>query len=150
LDEQDQSERVAVFERFCRERGIPLTSQRRAILETVLELDDHPTADEVHDLVAQRIPGVSRTTVYRTLETLDRSGVITKVAHAGRAIRYDRRIEVHHHLVCLRCDRIVDLSDPELDTIRLPDTSTLGFKAVDHRVQLRGICLECRKQEEGP
>jgi Fur family transcriptional regulator, peroxide stress response regulator len=138
---------VELFERRCRDHGVPLTVQRRAILETVLDLASHPTADEVYEAVAAGLPGISRTTAYRSLETLVRMGVITKVSHLGSAVRYDARIELHHHLVCLRCDRIVDFSDARFDALPIPDTSAQGFQVRDFRVQFRGLCRRCRRME---
>ena len=129
---------------------MPVTVQRRVILETVLSLDNHPTAHQVHASVAGRLPQVSRTTVYRTLETLARMGVITKACHPGSVVRYESRTENHHHLICLYCDQVVDLSDEQLDAVPLPDTSSLGFHVSDVRVQLRGICRRCSEREEKP
>lgn len=140
--------RIKAFEDRCRKENLPLTSQRRAILEEMLDSTDHPSADEVFDRVSRRLPATSRTTVYRTLDTLVAMGLVTKTCHTGRSVRYDSRTDVHHHLVCLRCDTIVDLDDPDLDAIRLPDTSALGFDAEDHRVQIRGVCQKCRDREE--
>jgi Fe2+ or Zn2+ uptake regulation protein len=148
MDEREKVQRLEVFERRCRERGLPLTSQRRIILEECLELADHPSADQIYERVVGRLPEVSRTTVYRTLETLVALDLITKACHPGRSIRYDRRTEIHHHLVCLHCESILDISDPGLDSLRLPDASALGFDIVDHRVQIRGICRRCREKEK--
>ena len=118
------------------------------VLEAVLDLDDHPTADRVHGAVAERDPGVSRATVYRALESLARVGIITKACHPGKAIRYDSRTETHHHLVCLRCDDVIDITDERLDALPVPDTSGYGFEVSDFRVQLRGVCRRCRELEE--
>jgi len=148
VEVQDKKSRLEVFERLCREQGLPLTLQRRLVLESFLDLDDHPTADQIHAAVACRSPEVSRTTVYRTLETLDRMGVITKLCHPGRVVRYDRRTDLHHHLVCLRCDQVMDFADAGLDGLPVPDTSAQGFEVRDCRVQLRGICSRCRDTEE--
>ncbi len=150
MDEQEKRQRLETFERLCRDRGLPITSQRRLILGAVLDLGNHPTADQIHDAVARRLPGISRTTVYRTLETLVRMEVITKTCHPGSVVRYDRRTEIHHHLICLRCDAVIDFSDEHLDSIRMPDTSTVGFELSDYRVQLRGICQRCREKEGKP
>jgi Fe2+ or Zn2+ uptake regulation protein len=86
--------------------------------------------------------------VYRALESLARVGVITKACHPGKTVRYDSRTETHHHLVCLRCDVVIDITDERLDALPVPDTSRLGFEVSDFRVQLRGICRRCRGQEE--
>jgi Fur family peroxide stress response transcriptional regulator len=147
MDKETKQNRLLMFERLCRERGVPFTVQRRVILESVLDLDNHPTADQVHEVVSSRIPGISRTTVYRTLETLVQMGVITKACHPGKPVRYDTRIEVHHHLVCLRCDEVVDIFDEHLDALPIPDTSGSGFEVSDFRVQLRGVCRRCREKE---
>jgi Fe2+ or Zn2+ uptake regulation protein len=100
--------------------------------------------------VARRDPGVSRATVYRALESLARMGVITKACHPGKAVRYDSRTETHHHLVCLHCDEVIDITDERLDALPVPDTSALGFQVSDFRVQLRGTCRRCRELEETP
>lgn len=150
MDLREKKRRLESFGAICRRRGVPLTAQRRVILAAVLDLDGHPTADEILSEVSRRLPGVSRATVYRTLETLVQAGVVTKLCHPGRNVRYDRRTDLHHHLVCLSCGQVRDLSDRRLDRIDVPDTSHLGFEIVDHRVQLRGICLTCREKEERP
>lgn len=148
MDETAKQRRIEDYRRLCRERGLRCTVQRRVIFETVLDLDIHPSADDVFDVVSRRIEDISRTTVYRTLESLARMGVITKACHPGRVARYDRRTEIHHHLICLRCDSITDIADDRLDALRLPDTSDVGFEIEDFRVQLRGICHDCRVREK--
>ena len=148
MDETAKRRRLEDYRRLCRERGLRCTVQRRVILETVLDLDSHPSADDVYELVSRRIDGISRTTVYRSLENQARMGVITKACHPGRVARYDRRVEIHHHLICLRCDGITDISDGRLDDLEVPDTSDVGFKIKDFRVQLRGICHDCRAREK--
>lgn len=147
MDERIRQQRLDLFEQQCREQGVPFTVQRRAILETVLSLDGHPTADQVYEAVALRLSGISRTTVYRTLETLVRMGVITKACHPGKPVRFDSRVENHHHLVCLSCDEVVDIFDEHLDALPVPDTSAFGFTVSDFQVQLRGICRRCREKE---
>jgi Fur family transcriptional regulator, peroxide stress response regulator len=134
------------FERLCREQGLPVTVQRRAVLEAVVGRDDHPTADQVFEEVQGRIPGVSRTTVYRVLDMLVRFGIITKACHQGAMARFDGNTDRHHHLVCLRCERVIDLEDERLDALPLPDTGHLGFEITDFHVQLHGICKACREK----
>jgi Fur family peroxide stress response transcriptional regulator len=148
----EKLERLGTFARLCRQQGLPLTSQRRTILEELLGMDEHPDASAVHRRVARRLPGTSRTTVYRTLETLVAMGLVAKTCHSGRSVRYDRRIDPHHHLLCVRCERVDDIDDPRLDSIPLPDTSAAGFAVIDHRVLIRGVCRHCRDsiKEEGP
>jgi Fur family peroxide stress response transcriptional regulator len=137
------------LERLCCERGIPCTIQRRAVLEAVLKSDNHPTADQVFEEVNANHRGISRATVHRALETLVRLGVITKACHPGKTTRYDANIQTHHHLVCMECDKITDIQDEHLDSLRIPDTTDHEFRVVDFRVQLRGICRDCLVQRKG-
>jgi Fur family peroxide stress response transcriptional regulator len=141
---QARQRRIEELQRVCRERGLPLTVQRRAVLEAVLERADHPTADQVLQVVQQRLPGVARATVYRTLEALARLGVIAKASLPGHPARYDRLVEAHHHFVCRECETIIDVIDKSIDTLPLPDTSRLGIEVTEFTVQLRGVCHACR------
>jgi Fur family peroxide stress response transcriptional regulator len=147
LDEPARSQRIELFRRRCRERGERCTVQRRVILETVLDLDNHPSADQIFETVESRLLGIARTTVYRALEHLANMGVITKACHPGRVVRYDPRLELHHHLVCLRCNEFIDFEADNLNQLSIPDTSEFGFEVNDYRVQLRGICKSCREKE---
>jgi Fur family transcriptional regulator, peroxide stress response regulator len=135
------------FRQICRQRGLPVTVQRRRVFAAIVGRDDHPTADQIHAALVGQPPEVRRATVFRALEDLVRAGLITKACTPGRAVRYDGRTGLHHHLVCMRCDRVADFFDPRLDRVRLPDTSRQGFQVLDHRVQLRGLCQSCRRKE---
>ena len=147
LDDAGKKERIEAYQRLCREKGLRSTIQKRAILEAVLDLDNHPTADQVHEAVTRESPDISRTTVYRALETFARLGLITKACHPGSATRYDRKTDIHHHLICLHCDAVIDISDTGLDRLSIPDTSGFDFEVQDFRVQLRGRCRRCREKK---
>jgi Fur family peroxide stress response transcriptional regulator len=135
------------FEAACRARGLAVTVQRRRILELLLGRTDHPTADEVYAEVQEHLPGVSRTTVYRVLDTLVELGVITKAASPGAAVRFDPTTRRHHHLVCLHCDRLIDLADDALDVaIRLPKRAGPAFEIQDYSVHFTGVCAACRRK----
>ena len=148
LDARAKERRLEELQCRCRALGVPLTRQRRTILRAVLDLDCHPTADQVYSSPAVRRARISRATVYRTLESLVRMGAITKACHTGGVVRYDGRTAIHHHLVCLRCDAVADIADARLDTLPVPDTSAFGFEVRDFRVQLRGLCRRCRTEED--
>jgi Fe2+ or Zn2+ uptake regulation protein len=146
MDVSTKEDQIREFKRLCREHGERVTVQRLVILETVLDLDNHPSADQIYEMVEARLPGIARTTVYRTLEHLAHMGVITKACHPGPVARFDPRTEIHHHLVCLYCNEFIDFEDDELNRLAVPDTSAFGFEVRDFRVQLRGICRTCREQ----
>jgi Fur family peroxide stress response transcriptional regulator len=141
-----RAQRLREFEDLCRRQGLPLTVQRRTILEAVLARADHPTAERVFEAVQERLPGVSRTTVYRVLETLVRLGVINRICHPGAAARFDREVHQHHHLVCLHCDQILDLEDETLNTLKLPAIDTAGYEINEFQIHLRGTCPDCKRK----
>jgi len=147
LDDSLKTDRMEAYRRICRERGLRNTSQKRALLQAVLDLDNHPTADQVHEAVTRNHPDISRTTVYRALEGFARLGLITKACHPGSATRYDRKTDIHHHLICLYCDAVIDITDTGLDRLTVPDTTGFDFEVQDFRVQLRGICGRCRNKD---
>lgn len=133
------------LEAACRAHGLPVTVQRRVILETLAAHDDHPTADAVFEEVRRRLPEVSRTTVYRVLDTLVRLGLAVKICSPGSGVRFDPRTSRHHHLVCSRCERVIDLDAPALDALALPRTA--AFEISDYSVHFRGTCATCRARE---
>jgi Fur family transcriptional regulator, peroxide stress response regulator len=143
------TEKLRAFEERCREVGFPLTVQRRVILETMLLRDDHPTAEQIYDALQARVPEISRATVYRALESLVQLGAIGRAHHLGPATRFDANAGHHHHLVCVRCSRVMDLEDPRLDDLPVPDPAQTGFQTADYSVHFTGLCAECR-QEAAP
>ena len=134
------------FEQLCREQGVPLTVQRRAILESLALREDHPTADQVFEDVTSRLPGLSRTTVYRVLETLVQMGAIHKASHLGSAARYDPNTERHHHLTCLSCHKVMDVPDGMVRQVGLPRPAAKGFEIRDYSVHFKGYCPDCLKK----
>ena len=118
--------RIEQFERICRDRRLPLTVQRRAILQAIVGREDHPTADQIHAQINTCLPKVSRTSIYRILEMLVETGMITKVCHPGSAARFDPKRRRHHHLVCMSCERIIDVEEPRLDSLPLPNVRAKG------------------------
>jgi Fur family transcriptional regulator, peroxide stress response regulator len=131
----------------CRAHGLPLTVQRRRIFEALADRTDHPTPNQVYAAVKDTLPGVSRTTVYRVLDTLVRVGVLAKASGPGASIRVDPRTSRHHHLVCARCDRIFDVDEEAVEhRIRPPDVRRQGFSIHGYSIHFTGLCAACQKQ----
>jgi Fe2+ or Zn2+ uptake regulation protein len=148
VPKRERARRLETAHALCRQKGVVLTAPRSLVLEAAIGLGTHPTADEVHAAAHREDPRIGRATVYRALEAFVAAGVFTKASHTGVAVRYDSVPARHHHLVCLRCDRIIDLTDERLDAVPVPDTSSLGFSVSDVQVQFRGLCRDCLKKEE--
>ena len=139
-----KDKKLELLESSCRQRGVPVTVQRRVILNALVDRDDHPTIDQIFADVKQRIPGVSRTTVYRALETLVELGIAKRTKHFESAARFEGNTERHHHLVCVRCNKVIDFDDPELSGLPLPNMRRTGFEITDFSVYFEGLCPNCK------
>ncbi|WP_035871175.1 Fur family transcriptional regulator [Kitasatospora cheerisanensis] len=129
-----------------RDRGWRLTSQRRVVAE-VLDGDHvHLTADEVHARAAERLPEISRATVYNTLGELVALGEVLEVATDGRAKRYDPNAHrPHQHLVCFACGTIRDVHPTGDPLASLPSAERFGFTITTAEVTYRGLCADCAR-----
>ena len=144
MDRGDQVERRAKFEDRCRERGLALTIQRRAVFDELDGRKDHPTADQIYDALKDRLPGLSRTTVYRVLETLVEAGFARRVHHPDAVARFDPMTERHHHMVCDACGRMLDVDDASLPPVALPPAVKAGFRVRDYSISFTGLCPGCQ------
>jgi len=142
----EKQRRIEFFETAHRRSGLPVTVQRRAVFEAILERRDHPTADQVFHAVHPRLPQLSRMTVYRILATLVSLGLLSKTCHPGSSARFDPKLHQHHHLVCLDCGDIIDLEDARLNKLPWPDVGRHGFQIEDYHINFRGRCARCRQK----
>jgi Fur family peroxide stress response transcriptional regulator len=138
-----REERLGVYEQVCRQKGLTMTVQRRVILKELVQRADHPTANQIYESVKERLPGLSRTTIYRVLDTFVRVGAAHKVFHPDAVVRFDPIRERHHHLFCRRCGDLFDLEDSVVKEIRLRE-SPEGFEIHDYSIHFTGICVGCR------
>ncbi|MFZ3495372.1 Fur family transcriptional regulator [Streptomyces sp. 5.8] len=127
-----------------RERGWRMTSQRRVVAE-VLDGDHvHLTADEVHARAVERLPEISRATVYNALGELVSLGEVLEVTTDGRAKRYDPNAHrPHQHLVCSGCGLIRDVHPTGDPLAGLPAEQRFGFTVSGVDVTYRGLCSAC-------
>ncbi|MFI1470134.1 Fur family transcriptional regulator [Streptomyces wuyuanensis] len=128
-----------------RGRGWRVTAQRRVVAE-VLDGDHvHLTADEVHARAVERLPEISRATVYNTLGELVALGEVAEVSTDGRAKRYDPNAHhPHQHLVCSGCGAIRDVHPIGDPLAGLPAGERFGFTVSEVEVTYRGLCPSCR------
>jgi Fur family peroxide stress response transcriptional regulator len=126
----------------CREAGMAVTPQRISIYRALLEADDHPNPEAIYTRVRATMPSLSLATIYKTLDALAGLGLVSELPATGNSRRYDANTDLHHHLVCTRCDRVTDYYDPALDRITLP-SRTAGFRARRVNVHFHGLCANC-------
>jgi Fur family peroxide stress response transcriptional regulator len=140
-------ERLLLFSGALRASGMRLTHQRLEVAREVAGTDVHPDVEIVYRGVRERVPTISLDTVYRTVGALVDLGLVNRVNATAGPARYDANLTRHHHFVCTRCGLIRDVTSEALDSVKAPEeTSALG-KVESVRVQLRGVCNECRRKE---
>gem|GEM_PF-125718 len=127
---------------LLRARGGRLTPQRMAIYEAVVGRATHPSVEMVHAAVRAWFPGVSRATVYTTLDLFAALGLVQEVG--GRVRRYDGRAGRHVNLVCERCGEVTDIADPRLEALERRTALRAGFDVRSARFELHGVCPRCR------
>jgi Fe2+ or Zn2+ uptake regulation protein len=130
--------------KLLHQNGLKVTPQRRVIFELLAEDDGHPTADEIYQRVLSVMPEVSRTTVYNTLRELVALDELTAVEDLNEnGTRYDTNSSHHHHLFCMRCHALIDISR-DFAGVELPPEETAGYRIVKSQVTFYGICPDCQ------
>jgi Fur family transcriptional regulator, peroxide stress response regulator len=147
VDKQAISERLEAFETTLRERGLKVTHQRSEIFRELASTDEHPDAETIYQKVHERIPAVSRDTVYRTLAFLEENGLVRRAEVRSGPARYDAEVEDHHHFVCISCGTVRDVHSEELDRIPVPDSVKGIGRVTARQVQLQGVCRDCDRSE---
>jgi len=126
-----------------REKGLRVTHQRMEIFHELAATDEHPDAETVYQRVSERVPAVSRDTVYRTLATLEEHGLVTRAGVLGGPARYDANTEPHHHFVCTVCGAVKDFRSAAFDGLSIPRSARALGRVASAHVQVRGVCLDC-------
>lgn len=130
---------------FLREKlqakGLKVTPQRVAIYEAIVELNIHPTAENVIEYVKANHPNISVGTVYKVLDSLVENELLKKVKTENGIMRYDAVLSNHHHLYCAETDRIEDYEDEQLNKLisdYFEKNKIKNFKVQDIKLQITG------------
>ena len=127
-----------------RVRGQRVTSQRLVIHRAVAHRKQHMTAEQVHDAVANVLPGTSLPTVYATLELLEERGLVRRLpSSAGVAAVFDSHVEPHAHAICRNCGAIVDVEQGDAAQAALASSQRAGFQPDHADVVVWGRCAAC-------
>ena len=141
---------VTQFEDYLKSCGLRLTQKRLDILNQVFDYPGHFQTEDL--LVQMRRNGylVSRPTIYRTLPLLVKSGLLTEFIDAQKNTRYEsiHSLQEHAHLICLRCNQIVEFKEPRIDALQKAVCEAHQFKPVRFRNEIIGHCAECQAELE--
>jgi Fur family transcriptional regulator, ferric uptake regulator len=125
------------------EKGFKLTPQRRLIVDIIHEAAEHLGADDIIARVQAKMPGVNKSTIYRTLDILEQSGCVVKSASDDHFIYHHSEEGHHHHLVCQRCGQTIDCSEDLFLDIEKTLARQYDFKADFKHLLISGLCRNC-------
>ena len=134
-----------LFTEFLKQKRLKLTQQRMDILQKLLSIQDHVNAEELFHQVRKDNPSIGYSTVYRTLKLLSECGIVTENHFGDRITRYESSFnKAHHdHIVCVKCSEIYEFENEEIEKLQKEVAKNLGFKMLDHKLEIYGICKQC-------
>jgi Fur family ferric uptake transcriptional regulator len=135
--------RTIDVEALCAEKGLRITEQRRVIARVLSESEDHPDVEALHARAAAIDPGISIATVYRTVRLFEDAGILERHDFGDGRARYEAAPETHHdHLINVESGEVIEFVDAELEALQKRIAEKLGFRLVDHRMELYGVRLD--------
>tara|TARA_B100001123_G_scaffold316562_1_gene354463 strand:+ start:229 stop:765 length:537 start_codon:yes stop_codon:yes gene_type:complete len=136
------------FLRFLEQKNLRITQQRRAIVDTVFDTDQHFTAEQLLEWAREKDSSVSRATVYRTLPLLTKSGLVHEMDFGKDYKIYDPNYAEHpnhNHIICNDCDKIVEFESDRLEALENEITSKLGFEVESQQLTINASCEEMKR-----
>jgi len=131
------------IEKLCLEKNMRMTEQRRVIARVLSSASDHPDVEELHHRAHAVDPHISIATVYRTVRLFEEAGIIDRLDFRDGRSRYEEHTDEHHdHLIDMKTGKVVEFVDEEIEALQEAIARKLGYKLVDHRLELYGVPLE--------
>ena len=131
------------IEKLCFDKNMRMTDQRRVVARVLSQSDDHPDVEELYHRAAAIDPHISIATVYRTVRLFEESGIIARLDFRDGRSRYEEATDDHHdHLIDTRTGKVIEFVDEEIERLQQAIARRLGFRLIDHRLELYGVPLE--------
>jgi len=128
-----------------KKKKMKITSQRKAIIETFLELGGHVSVEDIFYELRKRKKNIGLATIYRTLSMLKEAGLVSERDFRDGRTRFEIVSEHHDHIICQKCGKVVEFRDETIEKLQEEISKRLGFVLISHRHELMGICEDCRK-----
>ncbi len=130
------------IEALCAAKGMRMTEQRRVIARVLAQSDDHPDVEELYRRCVRVDDRISISTVYRTMRLFEDAGIIERHDFRDGRARYETSPDIHHdHLINLRTGEIIEFQSEEIERLQTEVARKLGYKLVDHRLELYAVPL---------
>jgi len=137
------SHAVIDVEALCADKGLRITEQRRVIARILSESEDHPDVETLHERASAIDPKISIATVYRTVRLFEEAGILERHEFGDGRSRYEAVSDEHHdHLIDVETGKVLEFVDDELEDLQKRIAEKLGYRLVDHRMELYGVALD--------
>ena len=131
------------IEKLCLEKNMRMTEQRRVIARVLSTAHDHPDVEELHRRAHAVDPHISIATVYRTVRLFEEAGIIDRLDFRDGRSRYEEHTDEHHdHLIDMKTGAVIEFVDEEIEALQVAIAKKLGYKLVDHRLELYGVPID--------
>jgi Fur family ferric uptake transcriptional regulator len=131
------------IEKLCLEKNMRMTEQRRVIARVLSAASDHPDVEELHRRAHAVDPHISIATVYRTVRLFEEAGIIDRLDFRDGRSRYEEHSDDHHdHLIDMKTGKVVEFVDEDIEALQVAIAKKLGYRLVDHRLELYGMPIE--------
>ena len=145
----DKQHAVGDIEAAAVAAGMRMTDQRRVIAQVLSAADDHPDVEEVYRRAASEDAAISIATVYRTVRMFEEAGILERHDFGDGRARYEPASEEHHdHLIDVQSGRVIEFSNEEIERLQAEVARSLGYKLVDHRLELYAVPLDRYEKED--
>lgn len=136
------------LEKICIEKGMRMTEQRKVIASVLSDAEDHPDVEEVYRRAAAIDARISIATVYRTVRLFEDAGILERHDFGDGRARYEPAQDEHHdHLIDLQSGEVIEFKNEEIEKLQEIVARELGYKLVDHRLELYGIALDAKDKD---
>ncbi len=143
MSQQGEAAKASRIEQLCIQKGLKMTEQRRVIARVLSEAIDHPDVEEVYNRAAQIDSRISLATVYRTVRLFESEDLLERHDFGDGRARYERIPEKHHdHLIDLTTGKVIEFTNAEIEKLQRTVAESLGYRLVDHRLELYGVLIE--------
>ncbi|NOQ29883.1 MAG: transcriptional repressor [Helicobacteraceae bacterium] len=135
------------FKTVLKDNSLKFTIQREVILETLYNSDEHLTPEALLSLIQSNNPDFNTgiATIYRTLTLLEDSNMVTSLSFGASGKKYELGMKEHHdHMICTKCNTIIEFVDDDIEKRQHIIADEAGFKLLDHSMQMYGICKNCQ------
>ena len=130
------------IERLCSEKGLKMTGQRRVIARVLSESEDHPDVELLYQRATAIDPKISIATVYRTVRLFEETSILDRHDFGDGRSRYEESSEQHHdHLIDIESGEVIEFTNDEIEALQREVARQLGYKLVDHKLELYAVPL---------